>query len=197
MKAGQPEYWHSYAVQVAIYAGAVPYNVDSDLREQWPEGVTIDQDVALIAHLDVKGALDTGVAVARLIAVDLVAGRHGADLAQAAKQWETRRGLFSVVDATPPVATVDVDSVESTSSVAPSTPSHRPDVEQRAATGPDSLPPAGPVVTAAEAYAAMDKPVTLASARPRHRSASSSIAAEADAAAAASAVVSAAFDIDS
>ena len=147
VKAGQPEYWHSYAVQVAIYAGAVPYNVDSDLREQWPEGVTIDQNVALIAHLDVKGALDTGVAVARLIAVDLAAGRHGADLAQAAKEWEKRHDLFSVVDATPPVATVDVDSVESTSSVAPSTPSHRPDVEQRVTTAPDSLPPAGPVVT--------------------------------------------------
>jgi len=90
---GTVMYWHSYAVQVVIYVGGVPYDTETDTRGEWPW--QIDQRWALIAHLDVLGAMD-GAPRCDLILVDLEAGRHAADLCVAAKAWAARTDVFSV-----------------------------------------------------------------------------------------------------
>lgn len=90
---GHPQYWHGYAVQIASYAQSVPYDVETDQRGEWER--YIHQGMALIAHLDVRAALDEGEARARLIAVDLQRGRYAGDLCAAAKTWQNSRDVFS------------------------------------------------------------------------------------------------------
>ena len=86
-------YWQSYAVQVAIYAGGVAYDTDTEVRTPmpWP----VDQHWALIAHLDVGGALN-GAPSCELVLVDIEAGRMATELCVAARAWETKADVFSV-----------------------------------------------------------------------------------------------------
>lgn len=102
---GAVMYWHGYAIQIASYAQSVYYDTEREMRAAWPWA--IDQQHALIAHLDVVAAIagDTE-GLCELVYVDLVAGREdGGVLANAAKAWERRSDLFSV-------AQVAVDDVE-------------------------------------------------------------------------------------
>lgn len=94
-QAGNLAYWQGYAVQLASYAQAVPYDVDTDRRGEWPW--PIDQRWAIIAHLDVLAALD-GTARCRLFLVDLEAGREAGERCVWARGWEKRTDVFSVVD---------------------------------------------------------------------------------------------------
>lgn len=103
--------WHGYAVQLASYAQSKPYDVDTDTRGEWPW--EIDQQWAIIAHLDILAALD-GEAKCRLVLVDLAAGRDAGALCVAARQWEHRRDVFSIptddLTVSVPVAVPPVDS---------------------------------------------------------------------------------------
>lgn len=93
-RSGAVMYWQSYAIQIASYAQAVPYDTEAETRGEWPW--VIDQDHALIAHLDIEGAL-ARKPECDLVYVDLRAGReHGGECVVMAKQWEARRDLFSV-----------------------------------------------------------------------------------------------------
>lgn len=90
---GSTMYWHGYAVQVASYAQSVRYDTETEQRSEWPW--VIDQSHALIAHLDVLGAIE-GKPSCELVYVDLEAGReHGGATVVAAKAWESRRDVFS------------------------------------------------------------------------------------------------------
>lgn len=91
---GIVQYWHSYAPQVASYAHSVPYDVTTGTRGEWEW--EIDQQWAIIAHLDVLAALD-GNATCRLVLVDLEAGRQAGDACVWARQWEKRTDVFSLV----------------------------------------------------------------------------------------------------
>lgn len=128
---GTALYWQGYAVQVAVYAGGVPYDTDAEERGVWPW--EIDQKWALIAHLDVLGALD-GKPTCDLILVDLEAGRRAADLCVAAKAWATEATVFSV-------AQLDVEGEISgpvdAASPAPSTPLTLVDAKAALAKNPD------------------------------------------------------------
>lgn len=75
VKGGKPEFWNGYSVQVASYAQSCPYVIEDgdEWRAEWPW--SIDQDYALILHLDIAGALDTDVATVTLWCVDLAIGR--------------------------------------------------------------------------------------------------------------------------
>jgi len=87
-------YWAGYAVQIASYAQSVPYDTAAETRGAWPW--PISQTHALIAHLDVLGAI-AGEPRCELVYVDLVAGReHGGECVQVAKAWEARRDVFSI-----------------------------------------------------------------------------------------------------
>lgn len=88
-----PMYWQAYSVQIATYAGGVLYDPDNDTRTPYPWPV--DQHWALIAHLDVLGAI-AGQPSCELVLVDIEAGRAAADLCLAAKAWEKRSDVFSV-----------------------------------------------------------------------------------------------------
>jgi hypothetical protein len=96
---GATLHWHGYAIQIASYAQSLPYDTDTQTRGQWPW--PISQEHALIAHLDVVGAMQ-GTPSCELIYVDLVAGRqHGGQCAEAARLWEQRTDLFSVAQVEP------------------------------------------------------------------------------------------------
>lgn len=86
-------YWQSYAVQIANYAGSVPYDTQAETRGEWPWGIS--QTHALIAHLDVLGALE-GNPTCELVYVDIEAGRDAARLVVEAKAWEKRSDVFSI-----------------------------------------------------------------------------------------------------
>jgi hypothetical protein len=102
---GVIEYWQSYAVQIAAYAGSVPYDNDSETRGSWEWD--IDQRYGLIAHVDLLGAI-RGEADATLVLVDLEAGRHAADLCMAAKEWGRRADVFSVAQRVDPPTIIDL-----------------------------------------------------------------------------------------
>jgi len=87
---GSPDfkYWVGYAVQVFTYADSVPYDTETETRGEWPWRTPPLTDVAMIAHLDVRHALETGEAICRPIIVDLAAGRLGAELCRQAKNYE-------------------------------------------------------------------------------------------------------------
>jgi hypothetical protein len=92
-KTGEPRR-RKHAIQIASYAQSVPYDTETDDRGEW--GFDIDQQWALIAHLDVAGAL-AGNPSCTLVLVDLVAGReHGGACVAMAKAWAARNDLYSV-----------------------------------------------------------------------------------------------------
>lgn len=90
---GRPNYWSAYAVQCAAYANSVPYDVDTEQRGEWPWPVSTEH--AVIAHIDIGGALDTDVMCAQLFYVDLAAGHAAGELVVACKEWQKRRDVFS------------------------------------------------------------------------------------------------------
>lgn len=92
-RRGFVEYWNGYAVQVRSYAHGVPYDPDTDTRGEWPW--QIDQNYAIIAHLDVLAALD-GEAVCRLFLVDIAAGFEAGERCVWAKEWERRTDVVSL-----------------------------------------------------------------------------------------------------
>ena len=100
-------YWHSYCVQIAAYAGAVPYDCDTDTRTEWEWD--IDQRWALIAHLPVDEAL-AGKATCRLVLVDLELGRDVVEnVVLPAKAWQARRDLFAHVSPNEPTVELAVE----------------------------------------------------------------------------------------
>ena len=92
----------SYATQLAAYAGAVRYHVDTDERE--PFSPPTHEEWGLIVHAD--SASDE----VQFYWVDLNAGREGLKLAQQVKQWRTRSDLLTL--GAGPVALVPSSHVE-------------------------------------------------------------------------------------
>lgn len=104
--SGSIDYWHNYVVQVATYAGATPYDVETQRRV--PATYEVDQDWAVIAHLPVDEALE-GKAVCRLVLCDIAAGRQVIeDVILKAKEWNARRDLFAFTHADEPTVEVAV-----------------------------------------------------------------------------------------
>jgi hypothetical protein len=121
-KTGHPRR-RKHAIQIASYAQSLPYDTETEQRGEWPW--PIDQRHALVAHLDVNGALN-GNPSCTLVYVDLIAGReHGGATVLAAKAWAKRDDMFSVaqLDATPLAGEEGVDfSRDATPDSSPGTP---------------------------------------------------------------------------
>jgi hypothetical protein len=102
---GVPDYWHSYAVQIASYSHSLPYFIAEDswdeYREEWP--FEISQRHGLILHLDIGNAVEEGVATARLFHVDLDEGHRAGDLCRKARDWQSMNGIVQPL-AAPPLA---------------------------------------------------------------------------------------------
>lgn len=143
---GTIQYWAGYAVQIAAYAQSVPYDLDTETRGEWPW--EISQEHALIAHLDVLGAID-GNPSCTLVYVDITAGReHGGECVQVAKAWADRRDVFSVAQ----VAQVDPladDAAGITTEIEPQSSPVLPATEAEEA--PAAAPPVEPQSTEPEA----------------------------------------------
>lgn len=82
-------YWSEYAHQILCYATGVPILIDPDDESSqdyfpWPEPPSTEH--ALIAHLDVHKALETGVMEAQLVYVDLSAGRQQQEAVDAVRE---------------------------------------------------------------------------------------------------------------
>lgn len=91
---GCPKWWNGYAVQLYLYASSLPYDCDTGTRAAYPWDVS--QRWALIAHLDVLGAM-AGRAAFKLILVDLEAGKVGAEYVMQVREWaDSVPGTFSV-----------------------------------------------------------------------------------------------------
>ena len=84
-----------HAIQIAGYAGSVPYDTEAETRGEWPW--PISQEHGLIFALNLADALNGAAPEWHLVYVDLRAGReHGGECVVMAKQWEARSDLFSV-----------------------------------------------------------------------------------------------------
>ena len=92
-------YWQTYPAQLAAYAGSVPYDCTTDTRGEW--SWPISQEHGLIAHLGLAAVIDGHPPVWTLVHVDLRAGFDALALVKAAKDYGTRRDLFTVADETP------------------------------------------------------------------------------------------------
>lgn len=137
LKTGElkkPSMWNGYAAQIALYASSVRYDVDTDTRH--PHPTPIDQRWGLLAHLDAKAAIAGGTDLARLLLVDLDAGRHACELAAQAKAWANRDGVFHAFLDVAPVAA--------------------PTVEHSAGGGPSTVP--GALLTPAQQMGTVPRP---------------------------------------
>lgn len=103
VEGGRPSHWHSYAVQIASYSHSVPYWIEGleERRLEWPW--PISQRHGLIMHLDIRNAIEEGVATAALYHVDLVVGHMAGNLCRQARDWQNRRDVIRAHDE-PPVA---------------------------------------------------------------------------------------------
>ena len=155
---GSIQYWQGYAVQIASYAQSVPYDLDTETRGRWPW--VIDQDHALIAHLDVLGAID-GNPSCELVHVDLIAGRtHGGATWQSARAWGDRRDVFSAAQVPAPDAAAAEPAATVEPEPAPVAPAPLTPAEQHAAiaASPDEGGPADPdaIAVLQRHYGALD-----------------------------------------
>jgi hypothetical protein len=106
LKTGSVEYgMQKIAVQLALYAHALPYDWTTATRSNHPAGLDLDR--AVVIHLP------AGQAECRLIDVDIAAGWDAVPLTLAVKDWRARRDLARdhadpVQEALPTAAAVDL-----------------------------------------------------------------------------------------
>lgn len=81
------DFHHSWAVQFAIYARGLPYDIENRTRLPWD--VIPDQDRALVIHLPAG----QGKAAAHWI--DIAAGWEAFQMSMKVRTWRTRRDLLS------------------------------------------------------------------------------------------------------
>lgn len=111
---GAPMYWVGYSHQIGLYANSQPVRIDPEdpkgnVWEDWPEAPSTEH--ALIAHLDVKNALETGVACARMIYVDLTLYRPMCETINSVRYWRKSRP-FSDCSGVPDVVVDVADPVQ-------------------------------------------------------------------------------------
>jgi hypothetical protein len=106
LKTGSVDYgMQKIAVQLALYAHALPYDWTTATRSNHPAGLDLDR--AVVIHLP------AGKAECRLIDVDIAAGWDAVPLTLAVKDWRARKDLARdhadpVQEALPTAAAVDL-----------------------------------------------------------------------------------------
>lgn len=88
LKTGQSvDFHHSWAVQFAIYAHGMPYNIAARRRQPWD--VVPDTDRAIVIHLP------AGQGTAAAYWIDIAAGWEAFRLSMQARKWLARRDLLT------------------------------------------------------------------------------------------------------
>lgn len=85
LKTGGYLAWDEYAIQLAVYARSVPYNLESGERRKWPKPVDLER--GLVIHLP------AGKAECTLYWVDIAAGWEAAQYATWVREWRKRKDL--------------------------------------------------------------------------------------------------------
>jgi hypothetical protein len=85
IKTGGYLAWGDYAMQLAIYANSVPYDLANDVRLAWPGDVDLER--ALIVHLP------AGTGTCDLYWIDIAAGWRAVKAALWVREWRKRNDL--------------------------------------------------------------------------------------------------------
>lgn len=111
---------HAWAVQLAIYAHGIPYDIESRKREPWYR--TPDTDRAIVIHLP------AGQGTAAAYWIDIAAGWEAFRLSMQARKWLSRRDLltpYAAPSAADPVL-LAIQSAASADELATLWAAHRP-----------------------------------------------------------------------
>lgn len=81
-----------FSVQLAVYAGGVPYDPHTDTTYDWPGGEAPNRDVALLAHIPL------GRGITPIYTVDIAAGAAAAEHAVAVRAHRQNKSLMTPVD---------------------------------------------------------------------------------------------------
>lgn len=81
-----------FAVQLPTYAKGEPYNVETDERYPWPDGITPNQEWGLLAHIPL------GMGRTDIYLVDLVQGHAAALVAVAVRAHRSNKTLMEPID---------------------------------------------------------------------------------------------------
>lgn len=84
IKTGRIDHPNNIAIQLAIYANGLPYDVTTATRSKWGE---VNKDKAIIIHLP------AGTGLCKLVWIDIAEGWKGVQFAMKVRQWRDKKGL--------------------------------------------------------------------------------------------------------
>ena len=84
IKTGRIDHPNNIAIQLAIYANGLPYDVETATRSNWGD---VNKEKAIIIHLPAKTGL------CKLVWVDIAEGWKGVQFAMKVRKWRDKKGL--------------------------------------------------------------------------------------------------------
>ena len=84
IKTGRIDHPNNIAIQLAIYAHGLPYNIATATRGSWGD---VNKDKAIIIHLP------AGTGQCKLVWIDIAEGWKGVQFAMKVRQWRDKKGL--------------------------------------------------------------------------------------------------------
>jgi hypothetical protein len=84
IKTGRIDHPNNIAIQLAIYANGLPYDVATATRGSWGE---VNKDKAIIIHLP------AGTGACKLVWIDIAEGWRGLQFAMKVRKWRDKKGL--------------------------------------------------------------------------------------------------------
>jgi len=86
IKTGRIDHPNNIAIQLAIYANGLPYDVETATRGKWGD---VNKSKAIIIHLP------AGTGLCKLVWLDIAEGKKGLDFAMKVRQWRDKKGLIT------------------------------------------------------------------------------------------------------
>jgi hypothetical protein len=84
IKTGRIDHPNNIAIQLAIYANGLPYDVATATRGTWGP---VNKDKAIIIHLP------AGTGICKLVWIDIAEGWRGLQFAMKVRKWRDKKGL--------------------------------------------------------------------------------------------------------
>ena len=89
IKTGRIDHPNNIAIQLAIYANGLPYDVQTATRGSWGE---VNKEKAIIIHLP------AGTGLCKLVWIDIAEGWKGVQFAMKVRQWRDKKGLVTPLE---------------------------------------------------------------------------------------------------